>query len=127
MMSIDAGIKYHGLSLEGEYYRRWLSNFSGLNTSGITDISDNGYQLQSSAMVVPKILQLYLSGSQIFGHYGDSWEVRGGENWYFIKDRGLRLNAELMYVSKSPVGYTAYPYPVGGNGTVIHINLEMNF
>jgi hypothetical protein len=127
MMSIDAGLKYHGLSLEGEYYRRWLSNFAGTNTGGIADITDNGYQLQSSAMVVPKILQLYLSGSQIFGFYGDSWEVRGGENWYFIKDRGLRLNGELMYVHKSPVGYTAYPYPVGGNGTVIHINLEMNF
>ena len=30
MMSIDAGIKYRGLSLEGEYYRRWLTNFTGV-------------------------------------------------------------------------------------------------
>jgi hypothetical protein len=30
MMSIDAGVKYHGLSLEGEYYRRWLTNFAGV-------------------------------------------------------------------------------------------------
>jgi hypothetical protein len=27
----------------------------------------------------------------------------------------------------SPVGYTAVPYPVGGNGPLFHINLEMNF
>jgi hypothetical protein len=39
----------------------------------------------------------------------------------------LRLNGEWMYVDKSPVGYTAYPYPVGAKGTVFHINLEMNF
>jgi hypothetical protein len=26
-----------------------------------------------------------------------------------------------------PVGYTAVPYPVGGNGNVFHVNLEMNF
>ena len=52
MTSIDAGIKYKRLSLEGEYYRRWLTNFAGVNTGGIPDISDNGYQLQSSAMVV---------------------------------------------------------------------------
>jgi len=32
-----------------------------------------------------------------------------------------------MHVNKSPVGYTAYPYPVGANGTVFHINFEMNF
>jgi hypothetical protein len=127
MTSLDAGIKYHGMSLEAEYYRRWLSNYAGVNTGGIPDISDNGYQIQGSAMVVPKILQLYVGGSQIFGDYGDSSELRVGENWYFMKERGLRLNAELGRIRKSPVGYTAYPYPVGANGTVFHINLEMNF
>ena len=88
MMSLDAGIKYKGLSLEGEYYRRWLSNYTGLNTGGIPDISDNGYQLQASAMAVPKALQLYFGCSQIFGNYGDPWEVRGGANWYSMKERG---------------------------------------
>ncbi len=95
MMSIDAGIKYKGMSLEGEYYRRWLTNFTGVNTGGIPDITDNGYQLQASAMVVKNVLQLYLSGSQIFGDYGDPSEVRVGENWYFMKERGLRLNARV--------------------------------
>jgi hypothetical protein len=127
MVSIDAGVKYKGLSLEGEMYWRWLSNFTGINTGGIADISDYGYQLQSSAMVVPRRLQLYVSGSQLFGDFGDPWEVRIGENWYLVKDRGLRLNGEWMYVNKSPVGYTAYPYPVGAEGPVFHINLEMNF
>ena len=97
MMSLDAGIKYRGLSLEGEYYRRWLTNFAGINTGGIADITDNGYQLQSSAMVVKNVLQLYLSGSQIFGRYGDASEVRVGENWYFMKERGLRLNTEYIH------------------------------
>ena len=127
MMSIDAGIKYKGLSLEGEYYRRWLTNFTGINTGGIPDITDNGYQLQSSGMAIKDVLQLYLSGSQIFGHYGDASEVRVGENWYFMKQRGLRLNGEFIHVNHSPVGYTAYPMPVGANGNIFHINLEMNF
>ena len=127
MMSLDAGVKYHGLSLEGEYYRRWLSDFAGTNTAGIADIVDNGYQLQSSAMVVPKALQAYVSGSQIFGVYGDSSELRAGANWYFVRERGLRVNAELIHLNKCPVGYTAVPYPVGGNGNVFHVNLEMNF
>jgi hypothetical protein len=127
MTSVDAGIKYRGLSLEGEYYWRRLTNFAGVNTGGIGTISDRGYQLQSSAMVVRKVLQGYFGGSQVFGRYGDPWEVRGGANWYLMKDRGLRFNGEWMYVKGSPVGYTAYPYPVGARGTVFHMNLEMNF
>jgi hypothetical protein len=127
MSSIDAGVKYKGLSLEGEYYWRWLRNFTGVNTSGIANINDSGYQLQASAMAIPKALQLYFGASQIFGQYGDQWEVRGGENWYVMKERGIRVNGELMYVNRSPVGYTAYPYPVGAKGPVFHFNLELNF
>src|SRR3954454_14984385 len=123
MMSVDAGIKYRGLSLEGEYYRRRLGKYAGVNVGGIPDITDTGYQLQSSAMAVKDVLQVYLSGSQIFGQYGDSSEVRVGENYYFTKQRGLRLNAEFIDVNRSPVGYTAYPMPVGASGPVFHVNL----
>jgi hypothetical protein len=128
MMSLDAGVKYRGLSLEGEYYRRWLSDFTGLNTGGIPSITDDGYQLQASAMAVPKILQFYAGGAQIFdGGFGGASEVRFGGNWYFRKERGLRINAELIHLNNNPVGYTAVPYPVGGNGNVFHVNLEMQF
>jgi hypothetical protein len=127
MMSLDAGIKYRGLSLEGEYYRRWLNDYTGANVGGIADITDQGYQLQSSAMAIQKILQVYLSGSQIFGRFGDASDIRAGVNWYFVKERGLRLNGEMMRLWNCPVGYTAVPYPVGGNGFLFHFNLEMNF
>ena len=42
-------------------------------------------------------------------------------------DRGLRFNAEWIHVDHSPVGYTAYPMPVGAKGNVFHLNFEMNF
>jgi hypothetical protein len=127
MVSIDGGIKRKGLSLEAEYYWRWLSNFQGPNTSGIAEIRDTGFQVQSSAMVVPKTVQVYLSGAGIYGHYGDASELRAGVNWYFVKERGLRFNVEWLHLNHCPVGYTAVPYPVGGNGNVYHMNLEMNF
>jgi hypothetical protein len=104
-----------------------LNDYVGMNTGGIPDISDNGYQMQTSLMAVPKVLQLYFSWSQIFGNYGDPSEVRVGQNWYFLKQRGVRVNGEFIHVNKSPVGYTAYPMPVGANGNIIHLNLEMNF
>jgi hypothetical protein len=127
MASIDAGVKYHGLSLEGEFYARSLGDYTGANVEGIPGISDTGYQLQASAMAIKDVLQLYVSGSQIFGDFGNPSEFRIGESWYFTKERGLRLNGEFIHVNRSPVGYTAYPMPVGAKGPIFHINLEMNF
>ena len=127
MASVDGGLKYKGLSLEAEYYWRWLSDYEGPGTAGLADIDDHGFQVQSSAMLVPKTLQVYLSGAGIYGRYGDSSEVRAGANWYPVRERGFRVNGEWLHLNKCPVGYTAVPYPVGGNGDVFHVNLEMNF
>ncbi|MGE5347500.1 MAG: hypothetical protein ACM3JH_16220, partial [Acidithiobacillales bacterium] len=78
-------------------------------------------------MIVPRKLQAYLSGSKIYGHYGNASEVRAGANYFIVKDRGLRVNAEWIRLWHCPVGYNAVPYPVGGNGNVFHTNVEMNF
>ena len=127
MASLDGGIKYKGFSVEAELYQRWLSDFTGPGADVIEDIDDNGFQLQVSAMAVKDVLQVYAGHSQIFGDFGDASEVRVGANWYVRKQRGLRLNGEWMHLKDCPVGYTAVPYPVGGNGDVWHVNFEMNF
>jgi Protein of unknown function (DUF3011) len=127
MSSVDGGLKYKGMALEAEYYWRWLSDYEGSSTSGIPDIDDHGYQLQASAMPVRNVLQVYVGNSGIYGGYGDASEVRVGANFYPLKQRGFRVNTELIHVNHSPVGYTAYPLAVGSNGNVFHANLELNF
>jgi len=127
MVSIDAGVKYKGLALEAEYYWRFLGDYEGPGTGALADINDHGFQVQSSAMVVPGKLQAYLGGAAIRGVYGNSSEVRAGTNWYVIGQRGLRLNVEWLHLNKSPVGYTAVPYPVGGNGNIFTAVFEVNF
>lgn len=127
MSSFDAGVKYKGFSLEAEYYWRWLSDYVGTNVGGIADIDDHGFQVQASAMAVKDVLQFYAGGSEINGRYGDASELRAGVNWYPLKTRGFRWNTEWIHLSKCPVGYTAVPYPVGGNGDVFHTNFEMSF
>ncbi|MEO8307472.1 MAG: hypothetical protein ABI616_05470 [Pseudomonadota bacterium] len=127
MTSVDGGLKYKGMSIEAEYYWRTLSNFDGTNVGAIADIKDHGYQVQLSAMPIRETLQVYLSGSEIQGRYGDGGDIRAGANWYPKKKRGIRINAEWMNLDHVPVGYTAVPYPVGGNGNVYHITAEMNF
>jgi hypothetical protein len=76
---------------------------------------------------VPKFLQAYVGTSGVYGVYGDASEFRAGTNIYPVGERGFRLNAEWIHVNDSPVGYTAYPMPVGASGNVFHLNMELNF
>ena len=127
MASIDWGIKYHGYSLEGEYYKHVLTNFQGTNTSGLRPNHDYGYQLQAAAMVIPKTLQIYAGGSEVIGDYGRPWDFRTGVNYFPFKNRVVRWNNEFLYTYRSPVGYPSVPFALGGTGPIFHTNLELAF
>ena len=126
MADFDAGMKYHGFALEGEYNRGWLDNFRGPRTVRLPRINDDGFQLFASTMVRPKTLQVY-AGSQVFGKYGNPWDARLGVNWYPSKTEGIRANIEYIQLQRSPVGGLSLPYPVGGNGPVLEVNFQVNF
>lgn len=127
MMALDAAVKYKGYALEGEYYARWLDPLQYEGILPRDDFFDQGYSLQASAMVIPKTLQLYASGSQIFGQYGDPWDLALGLNYFPLQRRDLRVNVMGLWVKNSPVGYTAYPIPAGGNGFTFVTDLSLAF
>ena len=127
MADADAGLKYRGLALEAEYYHRWLNTFRGPGTAGLPSVTDNGYQVQASAMLLPKTLQLYASTSKVFGNYGNPWDARLGVNWYLWKNQGFRWNLEYIQLHRSPVGALSLPYSVGGTGPTFNLNLQVNF
>jgi hypothetical protein len=118
MADVDAGVKYGGFALEGEYYLRWLNDFRTNGPVPEHQVFDNGFQVMASAMVLPKTLQLYTMGAYIFGDFGDSWETTAGLNWYIFNRRELRLNLECIYDHASPTGGTSYPQVVGGTGPI---------
>jgi hypothetical protein len=79
-------------------------------------------------MVLPSRLQAYVGLSEVFGDdFGDASELRFGFNYFPMSMRGLRLNGEWMILDSAPLGYAAFPYPVGANGDVINVNFEYNF
>jgi hypothetical protein len=127
MTAFDGGLKYHGFSLDGEYFLRWLDHFQGPGTSVLTPIFSHGFQLQTSAMIVPKTLQAYLGGSTITGKYGHPWDFRAGLNYFPFHNKVVRWNNEFLYLYKSPVGYTAVPFALGGTGPVFASTLELAF
>jgi hypothetical protein len=127
MFNVDGGVKYHGLEVEGGYYIRWLGSFLGPGTPGLRPLFDHGFEVQMSKMVAPRTVQLYLGGSTIFGQYGTPFDTRAGVNIFPFKNKVLRWNTEVLYLNRSPVGYTAVPFAVGGKGFVYHSTMELAF
>ena len=134
MTTVDGGIKYRGFSLEGEYFWRWLDDFKLMTVVTPETLAqvpsklfDHSFQIQGSAMVVPKTLQAYLGFSKIFGQFGQPRDFRVGANFFPFKNKVVRWNNEALYLYKSPVGYTSVPYPIGGRGWVFHSNMELAF
>ena len=127
MGSADAGIKHRGFSLEGEYYWRAINHLRGPGTDTLPNLWDHGFQLQASGMAVPKRLQLYVSGSKVFGQYGDPSDTRVGMNWFPFGSQTIRWNLEYLKLDRSPVGGLSLPYVVGGNGYVMYTTFEVNF
>jgi hypothetical protein len=127
MTCVDAGLKFHGFSLDGEYYWRWLNNFSGPGAGGLAEIRNHGFQLQASAMAIPKTLQFYSGGSMVLGNLGGGYDTRVGLNWFPFKNKVVRWNGEGLLLYRAPVGYTSVPYNVGATGFVFHTSLEMAF
>jgi len=134
MTTVDGGFKYRGFSLEGEYFWRWLDNFKFVETPTPeilgrvpSRLFDHSFQIQASAMVVPKSLQAYAGFSKIFGQFGQPRDFRAGVNFFPFKNKVVRWNNEALYLYKSPVGYTSVPYPIGGRGWVYHSSMELAF
>jgi hypothetical protein len=127
MTSLDGGVKYRGLSLEGEYYLRWLTNIRASGPVPVGTLFDTGFQLQASAMLIRNILQAYTTGSYVNGEYGYPWEVTAGLNWFPFSRRELRVNLEYLHDFASPVGFFAIPQVVGGTGSIVNANVELRF
>ena len=127
MAAVNAGMKYRGFSLDAEYYWRTVDDFRATGPVPRDSFVDDGFQLQGSAMLVPQTLQAYVAGSKINGQYGDPWDVSVGANWFPFKRREVRVNTQFLYLDESPVGNSATPFAVGGNGWVFSTDVMLSF
>jgi hypothetical protein len=129
MASLDAGVKFRGLTLEGEYYWRHINDLDGPGVAGLafSTLEDDGFQIQTSAMAIPRTMQVYVSTSRVFGQYGEPFDTRLGITWFPWQDRVLWWNFEYLYTKRSPVGAASLPYLVGGTGPAFYSNFVLNF
>jgi hypothetical protein len=129
MIAVDAGFKYRGFSLWGEFYLRKVNDFVTIGSGDLPfeTLDDNGFQVQASAMAIRKTLQVYAAGSWINGEYGDPTGKRVGVNWFPYRNHVLRWNLEYLHTDRCPVGAQSLPYTVGGTGGIVHSSLQLNF
>jgi hypothetical protein len=123
LLSASAGMKYHGLFLQGEGYGRKLDNFVADGKLPVGAVRDYGFYVQLGYMIVPKI-ELYGATSYIFGQYGHPKEFIIGGNYYPWNTRNARLNIQLINVDHSPVSSTFGFYLGQLTGQVFSIGMS---
>lgn len=123
MLDLDAGVKYRGWSLDGEYYFRWIKDLEVVGNVPVTHLYDHGFQILASTMLKPQLVQAYVMGSKVFGEYGEPWDLGFGLTYFPFERKQVRVNIEGLYMDRSAVGYTAVPYVVGGTGWVWSVNV----
>jgi hypothetical protein len=127
MWAIDGGLKWNGIAVNGQYFLRWLGDFVADGPIPLASTFDHGFELTAGHFVIPKELQLYGRGSQVFGQFGNSSEYGGGVRWYFVPTERMWLNAELIQVDHAPYSGAFTPYTAGMNGWVPMIQAVLAF
>ena len=126
MIAVDAGVKYRGFSIQTEFYARRLSNFEADGPTPVSELTDIGYSLQISHLVIPKKLIIYGINSYFWDAFKrHPYEFGGGANFYPINTRSWRLNGQVMRVFKSSAGGTFGLYNAGQTGTTVTIGTDI--
>jgi hypothetical protein len=116
MWAIDGGVKWNGLAVNGQYFRRWLNDFDADGPLPLASTLDHGFELTAGYFVVPKKLQLYGRGSKVFGEFNNSSEYGVGARWYFLPTERMWLNPEVIKVNHAPYSGAFSPYTAGMKG-----------
>jgi hypothetical protein len=127
MWAADAGIKWNGLAVNGQYFMRWLGDFEADGPLPLDSTLDRGGELTASYFVQPRKVLLYGRGSWVRGEFGDSHEYGGGVKWFFLPTERVWLNAELFRVSEAPYSGAFTPYTAGMTGWVPMIQTVLAF
>jgi hypothetical protein len=127
-LAIDAGVKYRGFALQGEYYFRTLNDFNADGPLPLSSIYDHGFMAEAGYMVIPKRLNLDAFGGYVSDQFRRfPWEAGGGLNFYPSGTRSWRLNLHVMHVDKSPASSTFGYYLAGQTGTTFSIGTDVLF
>ena len=118
MWAIDAGLKWKGLAINGQYFVRRIDDFEADGPIPLTFTKDHGGEISIGYFVKRRTLQLYGRTSWVTGQFRDSHEYGGGAKWYFLPTERMWLTLELFHIDGAPYSGTFTPYTAGMTGWV---------
>jgi hypothetical protein len=127
MLAADAGVKWRGLSVNGQYFFRWLNRFRADGPIPVTSTFDHGFETVVGAFVVPKKWELYGRASFVFGQFRNSYEYAPGVKWYPLRNHRVYVVGEGLRIVKSPVSSIITPYNSGFTGWSPMLQWMFNF
>jgi hypothetical protein len=126
--AFDGGAKYKGLSLQGEFYVRQLSNFDATSPLPVSKIRDQGFMVEAMNMFIPKTLGIYVAGGYVSDDFKRfPWEIAGGASFFPFHSYLWRLNAHIIHIEKSPTGSNFGYYTAGQTGTTVSLATDFLF
>lgn len=130
LYTIDAHFKYHGLSVIGEYYWRYMTQFSG---AAVPTLLDDGLVLQTGYFVIPEKFELIARWSRIAGDSGtlglaneNSDEFGAGFVWYF-KGQNAKLTFDASRFNGAPVSSSRLDLLPGDAGWLFRTQVQLAF
>ena len=128
LWTIDAGVKWRGLSLTGEYYFRWLGGFSYSGPPpDHSSLFDHGGYVQTGAFMIPRSLEGYARTSTVGGPFGRGYEWSLGVNWYPRNARSWRVSFDVTRILRSPASNILTGYRAGESGTLFQAQMLVDF
>jgi len=134
LATVDAGWKWRGVSLNAEYYFRFLDGFTFAANDpplplppshvGLLDHGGAGYL---GWCFIPRTWEVYARSSAVTGPFGTGQEYGGGINRYIHKSRQGRLTLEAIHMLRNPAQNILYPYRAGATGTAIQTQFVVAF
>jgi len=127
MWSVDGGVKWNGLAINGQYFVRWIDDFAADGPLPVTSTMDQGGELTVGHFIKPKKVMAYGRASWVRGEFGDSEEFGGGVKWHFLPTERLWLNGELFHIDRAPYSGAFTPYTAGMTGWVPMLQTVLAF
>jgi hypothetical protein len=127
MYALDAGMKWNGLAINGQFFARRLSDFDADGPLPVASTLDHGGELSASYFADPQKAMLYARGSWVRGQFGDSHEYGAGVKWFFLPTERVWLNAELFKIDRAPYSGAFTPYTAGMTGWVPMVQTVLAF
>ncbi len=131
LLSVDAGVKYRGIFVQVEMYKRWLNGFKADGPIPVTEIVDTGFYVQAAGYPIKKKLEVYGATSWVFGDesagFKTSHEYLLGMNYFWFDSRNIRSNLQFMRVDRSPASSTFGFYVGGQKGPTVSVATSILF